>query len=437
MSSVIINPRLDFLNKPPLNVTNKNSAVTVSDPTAIPVGDNPITFVIQSDGNFLNFQESLLRFKLKITLENGNDLVPDQANHVGFIPNIFHSIFAMVRVRVNDHPVTPANDLYTYKAYIDTLFSKTKDSDHVDALSGGYFNTGPQDAVNAQNPNWALRAGLCNGSALTEYSGQLAVDFLKCSRNVLPHTKVEIVLFLQPARFCIQRDGDDTVAGVNFKYAIQDCQFMIKREEISSTALLAIETRLSKDMASYYYPLGAVKPYNLAQGIFSYRADDVFNNQLPQKLIVAFTRSTAFNGTYISSPLYFNPTEQLEHVEFFKNGVRLGLQRTQPINLAANGTDKHIAYRELTKAVNGSRGGAGLPYSLEQFRLGYFFAAIDLTPDGCDDMSHRYPTEQGAIGIYVKFRLALPHPLEMLVYGVFQEELNINQSRSVATTISI
>ena len=343
----------------------------------------------------------------------------------------------MVRVRVNDHPVTPANDVYSYKAYIDTLFSKTKDSQHMDTLSGGDFNVGPQNAFGDANPSWAIRAGLCNNSALCEYSGQLAVDFLKCSRNVLPNTKIEIVLFPQPARFAIQRDGTPAIANINFKYVIQDCQFMVKREEISDTALLGIETRLSKDMASYYYPLGAVKPYNLAQGIFSYRADDVFNNQLPQKLIVAFTRSTAFNGSYATSPFYLNPTEGLEHVEFFKNGVRLGLQRTQPINLGAAESDKHIAYRELNKAVNGSRSGAGLPYPLSEFRLGYFFAAIDLTPDGRDEMSHRYPTEHGSIGIYVKFRQPLNHALEMLVYGVFQEELSINQSRAVITTVSV
>ena len=437
MTSVIINPRLDFFSKPPLNVTNKNYAVTVSDPTAVPVGEAPITFVIQSDANFLNFQESLLRFKLKIVLENGGDLPAAMSNHVGFVPNIFHSIFNMVRVRVNDHPVTPASDLYSYKAYIDTLFSKTMETTNIDLLSGGDFNVAGEDEFGDANPSWARRAALCNLSALQEYSGQLAVDFLKCSRNILPNTKVEIVLFPQPARFAIQRDGHNAVANTNFKYVIQDCQFMIRREEVSSTALLAIESRLAKDMASYYYPLGGVKPYNLAQGIFSYRADDIFNNQLPIKLLVAFTRSTSFNGTYASSPFYLNPTDEIEHVEFFKNGVRLGQQRTQPINLAAAGTDIHIAYRELNKAVNGARGGSGLPYPVSQFRLGLFFAALDLTPDGCDDMSHRYPTELGAVSVYVKFRNQLPHALEMLVYGVFQEELNINQSRAVITSVNI
>ena len=89
----IINPRLDFFNKPPLNVTNKSYAVTISDPTSVPVGESPITFNIQSDGNFLNFQESLLRFKLKITLENGDDLGGAHTNHVGFVPNIFSLYF--------------------------------------------------------------------------------------------------------------------------------------------------------------------------------------------------------------------------------------------------------------------------------------------------------------------------------------------------------
>ena len=139
MTSIVVNPRLDYFSKPPLNITNHGYVVTVSDPASAPVQDAPINFTLASDNAFLNFEESLLRFKIKLTLPNGDDLPANMSGHVGFIPNIFHSIFHMVKVCVNDMRVSPSNDLYAYKAYFDSLFSKTTDSKHIDELSGGGF----------------------------------------------------------------------------------------------------------------------------------------------------------------------------------------------------------------------------------------------------------------------------------------------------------
>ena len=113
ITRLIINPRLDFFKKPSVNVTNTKYAITVNDPRVLPNEENPITFVINADGNFINFSESFLRFKLKITQADGANLPGGMNGHVNFIPNIFYSLFKMVKVRVNDYPVTPASDLYT------------------------------------------------------------------------------------------------------------------------------------------------------------------------------------------------------------------------------------------------------------------------------------------------------------------------------------
>ena len=399
--AVINNPRLDYFNKPPLNVTNQAYSLQVIDPASTPVQDGPITFNVTSENAFLNFEESILRFKLRVLLPNGEHLEQAMDNHVAFVPNIFHSIFTQIRVRVNGHRVSPSNDLYSYKAYIDELLDQTKDGAYLNELSGGLYDAGGEDAVGDDNPNWALRAAQCNRSALAEYSGNPAVE------------------------------------NVNFKFEIKDPQLIVRREVIAPEVAMAIETRLAKQMINYYYDLGCVIPFNIRHGTYTFKCDNIFNSQFPKKVIVAFTRSTAFNGTYDTSPFYFNPTEHLEQVEFFKNGVRTGLQRAFSIDLAEGGTDKHMAYRELHKAVNGVNTKAGLPFSLAAFRQGYFLTGIDLTPDGRDDLAHHYPTDTSTFSISVKFRQPPENDLEMLVYGVFSETLSMNQSRQVVTTLNI
>lgn len=435
--AVINNPRLDYFNKPPLNVTNQAYSLQVIDPASTPVQDGPITFNVTSDNAFLNFEESILRFKLRVVLPDGENLAQAMDNHVAFVPNIFHSIFTQIRVRVNGHRVSPSNDLYSYKAYIDELLDQTKDGAYLNELSGGLYDAGGEDAVGEDNPNWALRAAKCNRSALAEYSGQLRLDFLNGSRNIIPASRISIELFPQYPRFVIQRDDNPAVENVNFKFEITEPQLIVRREEIAPEVAMAIETRLAKQMINYYYDLGCVIPFNIRHGTYTFKCDNIFNSQFPKKVIVAFTRSTAFNGTYDTSPFYFNPTEHLEQVEFFKNGVRTGLQRAFSIDLAEGGTDKHMAYRELHKAVNGVNTKAGLPFSLAAFRQGYFLTGIDLTPDGRDDLAHHYPTDTSTFSISVKFRQPPANDLEMLVYGVFSETLSMNQSRQVVTTLNI
>ena len=176
--AIAINPRYSYFTKPPINYHNGRFFTTVSDPQMIPGPNSPITFVIQSDSNYINFAESYLRFKLKMTLEDGTDLPVETDNCQCFVPNTFHSVFSQVRVRINDYLVSPSSDLYAYKAYIEELFAQTFDTRHNSTLTNFKPDIGGQNAFGAAvNPNWLARAALSNRSRQIELSGHLNVDF--------------------------------------------------------------------------------------------------------------------------------------------------------------------------------------------------------------------------------------------------------------------
>ena len=433
-----VNYRYSFFTPPTVNYQNVQFFTTVSDPTMIPGHGMPITFIINSDNNYINFAESYFKFKIKITGADGQNIANNMDNQVAFEPNIFHSVWSMVRVRVNDFLVTPSSDIYSYKAFIETLFASNADSKNSDLLTDFQPDTGARNTFgNNGNDNFRNRSLRTNRSVVLEVSGQLCVDFLKNSRNVLPNSKVEITLFPKSAASVIHRSAHPDVAAVVFDYRISDPQFFVRREEIIPSIALAIETRLSRQAASYHYPLSVIKPYHLADGIFNYRAEDCFSNQLPLKILVCFVDSAAYNGSLDEAAFYFNPSTEIENIEFFKSGLRVGLQRVTEVDLRNNSSNLHSAYRELESAVSGGRTERGLPFSLTNYRQGYFFYGVDLTTDGFDAQPHRYPVEAGSLSVHVKFRNALPRALQMLVYGTFQETLTINKSRGVTTTINV
>ena len=175
--AIAINPRYAYFTKPPINYHNTKCFTTISDPLMIPAPNSPITFVIQSDNTYINFAESYLRFKLKLCLANGDNLPQATDNHVCFIPNIFHSLFGQVRVRVNDFLVSPSSDLYAFKAFIEETFSLTKEKEQWAALTCFFNDVGQQNTFDNNNPNWAGRAGFSNRSRWIELSGYLCVDF--------------------------------------------------------------------------------------------------------------------------------------------------------------------------------------------------------------------------------------------------------------------
>lgn len=438
MTQLAVNPRLDLFKDAPINVSNTDFTIASYDPIYAVVPDNPITFVINGDTSYMNLSESLLRFKIKVVQQNGNELTEAMNGHVALSNFAFASVFKSVKVKLNGCEVTPRSDLYAYKAYIDQLFSTSPNSIHKNSLIGWDTNAGAaENVVNGDNPAFGRRAAKCNLSRLQELVGRPFVDLFKCSRNILPQVKLEVVLYPNPHTFVIHHDNDAAVRNNNFQFRLSDVQLFIRKEEVATNTSVPIEKQLSVTPAKYLYPVSTMKQYHIVNGSFTFRADDLFQNMTPVKLLATFIHTESFAGNYQRDPFWFSPTEYIENIEFFKNGVKLGHQRPVEIDLTANNSDTFLNYIDILNATGTNAPADGLNFSPESMRLGNFFAAVDCTPDGEDVLSHRYPTSPGNISVYVKFRRALTHGLDFLIYAVFHETLKITISRLVTASTVI
>lgn len=435
MEAIAINPRLDLFKDALVNMSNTDFTIASYDPIHAVVPDTPITFVVNGDTTFLNLSETLLRFKIKIVQQNGNDLAENMNGHVSLSNFAFASVFKSVKVKINGCEVTPRSDLYAYKAYIDQLFSTTPNSIHKNALIGWDTNAGvAENIVNGDNPAFGRRAAKCNLSRQQEFVGRPFVDLFKCSRNILPHVKLEVTLYPNPSTFVIHHDNHANVRNNQFKFRLSDVQLFIRKEEVSPYTSMPIEQRLLKTSAKYLYPVSTIKQYHIINGSFTFRADDLFQNMTPVKLLATFIHTESFAGNYQRDPFWFSPTEHIESIEFFKNGVKLGHQRPVEINLAENSSDIFLNYASLLSATGANGPSDGLNFAIETLRLGNFFTAVDCTPDGEDDLSHKYPISPGNISVYVKFRQGLPHGLDFIIYAVFHETVQITDKRQVTTS---
>ena len=435
--NISINSRLDLFSTPAINISNQRCSIQAYDPIHAVNADAPIIFVIPGDTDYVNLEESFLRFKIKATLADGGDLTNEMDNRVSFVNNIFGSLFKSVKCRLNGYEVAPSDDLYAYKSYIETLFSASLDSGTKLPMQGWYSNTGGADAIGAGNPAFVTRAAKCNRSRFHEYFGRPFIDLFKNRKNILPHVRIELIFYMNPPAFVMQHDNHAAVTGQLFKYALSDVQMLIRKETIAPNTFEPIEKRLLAGPAQYFYPISTIKQFHILAGSTSFRADDVFTNNIPVKILATFVRATSFAGTYTTDPFYLNPSAAIESVEFYKNGLKIGHQRPIQVNLAEHSSDLYLNYAEILAATGNILPTEGILFGPEATRHGYFFSAYDLCPDGDDTAAHRYKAEKGNISVYVKFREGLAHGYDLLIYSVFHESMQITASRQVSTTLSV
>ena len=84
------------------------------------IDSGPIEFDVSSSGqNYLDFSNTQLQVKVKLTRGNGADIT--DADHVDAVILFLHSLFQQMDVSQNDVQVSQSSETYAYRAYFESL----------------------------------------------------------------------------------------------------------------------------------------------------------------------------------------------------------------------------------------------------------------------------------------------------------------------------
>ena len=113
---------LDIFSVPPTQTGIEYGNYVEYHPLSSITDSGPIEFDVSSSGqNYLDFANTQLLVKAKITSGNGDDIT--DADHVGGVNLFLHSLFHQVDVSLNDVQVSQSAGTYAYRAYIESLLS--------------------------------------------------------------------------------------------------------------------------------------------------------------------------------------------------------------------------------------------------------------------------------------------------------------------------
>ncbi|XP_020296499.1 uncharacterized protein F54H12.2-like [Pseudomyrmex gracilis] len=125
---------LNLFTLPPTQTSIKSSQWIYYKPLSTLADDAPIEFVVPGHGeDYINLAHTLLSLRVILNTpeappaasNSGGDAV---AASVGPVNNFLHSMFNQIDVYFNQKLVSPPNNAYAYRAYLETLLNYSSES---------------------------------------------------------------------------------------------------------------------------------------------------------------------------------------------------------------------------------------------------------------------------------------------------------------------
>lgn len=127
-SALNVKSELDIFSKLPIQTTVESGSLHSYRPITSISNDGPIEFVVSGSSNdeYLDLGRVYLYVKVRLTTmvapaPAGQPPIPPGT--VGPVNNWLHSMFSQVDVYLNQKCITPPNNCYPYRAYIENLLN--------------------------------------------------------------------------------------------------------------------------------------------------------------------------------------------------------------------------------------------------------------------------------------------------------------------------
>ena len=420
---------LDLFSVPPTQTSVESGAYVEYRPVSTLTDGSPIEFDIASSGDdYVDFANSYLHVKAKIVRANGNNLA--DTDTVGPVNNFLHSLFSQVDVSLNGTLITNSTNTYPYRAYIENLLSYGSAAKKSQLTAALFYKdeAGKMDKANPlaggdddKNSGLATRATFTAESREVDLLGRIHTDIFFQSRYMLNEVNVKIKLTRSRDAFCLMGSGDQT-----FKVVVASAALIVRKVKVSPSVYLAHAKTLESGMAKYPIRRVICKAFTIPAGFLDSSQEKLFSGQLPSRLIVGCVDNRAYNGDKSRNPFNFQHFS-LSELAVYLDGQLHGIK---PLTLDFANRQYITSYMSLFNGTGKQNRDEGNGIDRDDYADGYALYAFDLSPD-LSENDHFNLTRQGTVRLDMKFAVALPHTVTVVVYAEFENIIEIDRNRNV------
>jgi len=414
---------LDLFSVPPTQTSMEQGSWIEYHPLTTVTDGSPIEFDIGASGeDYVDFANSMLYLRAKVTAADGTDLADDAA--VNPVNLFLHSLFSQVDISLNGTLITASTNTYPYRAMLETLLSYGEDAKTSQLTSALYYKdqAGRMDVVGiaAAAANSGLLARRTHTSESREFDmmGRLHADIFFQDRYMINEVGVKIKLIRSKDSFCLMGAG---------KVVILHASMFVRKVKLMPSVFLAHAKTLECGPAKYPIRRVVCKSFTVPQNYLDVSHEKLFSGQLPTRIVIGLVTNRAFNGHAEANPFNF------QHFTLSEIGVYLDGQQqnvVRPMHLDyANGLYIR-AYNSLFAGTGKLYKDEGLHISRTDYASGYALYAFDLTADlGEDD--HFNLVRQGSVRLALKFTTALAATITVVTYAEFENVIEVDRDRNV------
>lgn len=418
---------LDLFTLPPTQTSIESGQWVEYKPVAAISDDAPIEFVVPGHGDeYLDLSHTMIRVTAR-TLRKESGTSPEHPQIVIPVNNFLHSMFSQADVYFNQKLVSPSNNAYAYRAYLETLLNYGSGAKKSHLTCGMWYSDTPgkfEEPIGNDNQGAISRILQFGGHAPVDMIGRLHADVFNQEKFLLNGVELRLRLVKSRDAFCLIEANDV------HKVDIMDVTLLVRRVKISPGILLAHAQTLAKSTAKYPMTRVEVKSMTIHAGVQAETLDNVFLGQLPKRVIIGFVNNKAYNGDKKYNPFNFAHFG-LNHLSLYVEGTQYPSKPLQPNFDKKSYVD---SYNTLFTGTGIHFLNEGNMISRDAYPFGYCLTAFDLTPDlSASDNAHWNLIKHGSVRIETRFAEALTTTINCVVYAEFDNVIEIDAMRQVIT----
>jgi len=384
----------------------------------------------QGDGErSTDLSETYMMIEVGVDKADGTDREAD--DEIALSNNTFYTLFQQVLISFNGVDVTPSNNTYHVKSYLETLLSYGAGAKNQIEMGGWFQDTpGKIDTAAAtslgyvERKKWIaakkkacfiakINLGLTNADQLIPNGVDIRFKFTKCKDSII---------LQQPA-----------ANAVVYKTVISKAVLYVRRIKLSPHALVEQAKRFNTlGPATIHVRDAEVRTYAIPTGMRNHKIENLCEGQLPEQMVIGFVANDAYNGHKTKRFYNFQPYN-ISHLQVLRDGIQHPATPFKP-SLTAGGNYIR-AYHSLYVTTGKLSNDEALPFSMSDYIKGYTLFGFNFSPDlSTGELSQ--PRKSGSMSLEVNFSADLPEPVNVVVYMTFDRKIKIDKNRTALPDFS-
>ena len=316
-----VNPALRIFKVPPTDISINAYRMATIQPTT--TGINPMEFIVPGLEDFVDLGRSYFTMELSLKKDDNGNLVANEK--LWPVNNLAHSIIKQIDLQLNGTLISPQSDTYHYKAYLETLLNYDREDGKTVLGPQGWFNqvdfpphwtnnntnsAGPHvDWTNlSANHKGALAAMVAETA---KYAGGVThslvftphLEVFYTGKLLVPGIEIKMKFhFNSPNLFLngVALAGRLVEGDVKLRFHL--CQLRLNDAIYTS---LSAKRHNEGAMVAYATVRSEIRTFSMQGNLVRFDMPNLFQNRVPDRLIVGLVDSRAFNGDVTQDPFCF------------------------------------------------------------------------------------------------------------------------------------